>query len=363
MNRTHFSGTPVRNSLGIWALGPNVTRFVPPGYHPGVTDESMVERTKRATEGLHDILDGLEYHYPGEVNEDSVDKILTVLRDHGMTLPVIASGLHPDPVYALGSFINPDLNLRQKAIATNKKGVELAAHIGAAFIIWPGAEGYNYPFQRPYAETWKRFVEGVGEVTAHAAERGVKVFLEHKNSEPAMKILMRNIGMTLFVIQKVRELGVDTKGLLVNMDWQHLIMNGENLAEYADLLTGEGKMGHHHANDGWGTFDDDNIVGTNFFMQTLELAMVLQDTGYGSKGELLGYDLYPYTEDQVAAVRQAVVNFEFIWDLAAKIDRAAMKDARERANAIAGQKAVYAALGMDGQFEANLIRRRQQARV
>jgi xylose isomerase len=161
----------------------------------------------------------------------------------------------------------------------------------------------------------------------------------------------------------VRELGVDTKGLLVNMDWQHLIMNGENLAEYADLLTGEGKMGHHHANDGWGTFDDDNIVGTNFFMQTLELAMVLQDTGYGSKGELLGYDLYPYTEDQVAAVRQAVVNFEFIWDLAAKIDRAAMKDARERANAIAGQKAVYAALGMDGQFEANLIRRRQQARV
>jgi xylose isomerase len=62
-------------------------------------------------------------------------------------------------------------------------------------------------------------------------------------------------------------------------------------------------------------------------------------------------------------VRQAVVNFEFIWDLAAKIDRAAMKDARERANAIAGQKAVYAALGMDGQFEANLIRRRQRARV
>jgi hypothetical protein len=54
-------------------------------------------------------------------------------------------------------------------------------------------------------------------------------------------------------------------------------MNGENLAEYADLLAAEARLGHQHANDGWGIFDDDNIVGTNFFMQTLELLMVLQD--------------------------------------------------------------------------------------
>ena len=54
------------------------------------------------------------------------------------------------------------------------------------------------------------------------------IFLEHKNSEPAMKIFMRNIGMTLHVIHTLRTQGVDN--LSVNMDWQHLIMNGENLA-------------------------------------------------------------------------------------------------------------------------------------
>ena len=54
-----------------------------------------------------------------------------------------------------------------------------------------------------------------------------------------MKLLMQNIGMTLFTIRKVQDLGVDTSGLLVNMDWQHLIMNDENLAEYADLLARE----------------------------------------------------------------------------------------------------------------------------
>ena len=85
-----------------------------------------------------------------------------------------------------------------------------------------------------------------------------------------MKILMRNIGMTLHVIHKLRERGMTN--VQVNMDWQHLIMNGESLGEYAAMLAAEGLLGHQHANSGWGTFDDDNMVGATAFMETLELA-------------------------------------------------------------------------------------------
>jgi xylose isomerase len=353
----------IRNSVGVWAFGPAVTRFVPPGYHDEVADEDMVEKTRRVAAGLSDILDGLEYHYPGEVNDENVSEILSVLREHGMDMPVIAAGLHTDPQYGKGAFINPDEGLRRRGIDTLKRGIDLCGEIGANFIIWPGAEGYNYTFQRPYAQVWRRFTEGVAELTDHANEKGVKVFLEHKNSEPAMKILMQNLGMTLFTIQKVNALGVDTSGLLINMDWQHLIMNGESLAEYADLLATESKLGHQHGNDGWGTFDDDNVVGTNFFMQTLELAQTLQDIGYGENGEIVGFDLYPYTEDQVAAVRRAILQWEFIWDLAAKIDRDALREAKDRADALAGQSTVYRALGLDEGYEAEVARRRQEDRT
>ncbi|HEX4212127.1 MAG TPA: TIM barrel protein [Candidatus Dormibacteraeota bacterium] len=351
-----------RNSVGIWAFGPSVTRFVPPGYHAETTGESMVDKTRRVADGLHDVLEGLEYHYPGEINEENRDEILTILREHDMELPVIASGLHVDPQYALGSIVNPDQRLRRQALDAMKRGVELAASIGAHFIIWPGSEGYNYLFQRDYASTWGAFIDGIAEVVALAGERGVKVFLEHKNSEPAMKILMRNLGMTLFTIEKVRQRGVDTSNLLVNMDWQHLIMNGENLGEYAGLLAAEGKLGHQHGNDGWGSFDDDNVVGTNFFMQTLELAAVLQDVGYGSNGEIVGFDLYPYTEDQIGAVRRAILHWEFIWDLAERIDRGRLQDARAKADALAGQREVYRVLGLDDAYEAQIIRRRTEAR-
>ena len=89
------------------------------------------------------------------------------------------------------------------------------------------------------------------------------------------------------------------------MDWQHLIMNGESLAEYAALLAAEGLLGHQHANSGWGTFDDDNMVGATAFMETLELAVELRRAGYGDNGERLGFDLYPYTEDAVGAVKRS----------------------------------------------------------
>ena len=116
-----------------------------------------------------------------------------------------------------------------------------------------------------------------------------------------MKILMRNIGMCLYVVHKLRAQGLDN--VQINMDWQHLIMNGEHLPEYAALLASEGLLGHQHANSGWGTFDDDNMVGATAFMETLELALELRRCGYGSGGERLGFDLYPYTEDQVGAVQ------------------------------------------------------------
>ena len=154
---------------------------------------------------------------------------------------------------------------------------------------------------------------------------------------------MGNIGMALNIIHKLRTQGINN--IQVNMDWQHLIMNGENLAEYAALLASEGLLGHQHANSGWGTFDDDNMVGATAFMETLELAVELRRAGYGDNGERLGFDLYPYTEDQVAAVGRSVKQWRFIDGIAAKIDDEALREAQSRKDAVRAYELVYAALG------------------
>ena len=127
---------------------------------------------------------------------------------------------------------------------------------------------------------------------------------------------MRNIGMTLHVIHCSARRGIDN--VKVNMDWQHLLMNGESLAEYAGLLAAEGLLGHQHANSGWGTFDDDNMVGATAFMETLELPLEFRRAATATNGERLGFDLYPYTEDAIEPVRRSVLQWRFIDSVAAK---------------------------------------------
>ena len=333
----------MKTSLGIWAFGPMVTRFVPVGYQPqhDYHDEPVAEKVHRAIDGLGDLMDGYEFHYPQELSEANLSEVQAALGDHDIYC--IAGGLHLDPRFGRGGLVNPDPALRAEAVRIVRDAAAFAGSLGAHLIIWPGGEGYNYPFQTPYADSWRWLIEGLAEAATVCAEHGVKLLLEHKNSEPAMKILMRNIGMTLFVVHKLQALGLDN--VQVNMDWQHLIMNGEHLPEYASLLASEGLLGHQHANSGWGTFDDDNMVGATAFMETLELALELRRVGYGSAGERLGFDLYPYTEDQVGAVRRSVLQWQFIDSVAARIDDAALREAQASKDAVRAYEIVYAALG------------------
>jgi len=331
----------MKTSLGIWAFGTMATRFVPGGYQPQWAGESTAEKVRRAVEGLGELIDGYEFHYPAELAPENLAEVREALGDHDIYC--LCAGLHLDPRFGKGGLSAPDDAVRNEALRITLEAVDFAGELGAHFIIWPGIEGYNYPFQTPYTESWSRFIDAIGTAAERAAERGVTIFLEHKNSEPAMKILMRNIGMTLHVIHTLRAQGITN--VKVNMDWQHLLMNGEGLGEYAAMLAAEDLLGHQHANSGWGTFDDDNMVGATAFMETLELAVELRRANYGANGERLGFDLYPYTEDAVAAVKRSVLQWNFIDSVAAKIDDAALREAQSRKDAVRAYEIVYAALG------------------
>ena len=159
-----------------------------------------------------------------------------------------------------------------------------------------------------------------------------------------MKILMRNIGMTLHVIHKLRAEGVDN--VQVNMDWQHLIMNGEHLPEYAALLAAEGLLGHQHANSGWGTFDDDNMVGATAFMETLELALELRRAGLrrtAASGSASTSTPTPRTRWRPCGARSSSGTSSTAWR--PRIDEAALVEAQREKDAVRAYELVYAALG------------------
>ncbi|HEX6508302.1 MAG TPA: TIM barrel protein [Chloroflexota bacterium] len=294
--------------------------------------------------GLSDLFDGLEFHYPGEIDENNADAIVEAIRP--MDVYCIASGAHTFPKHGRGALTNPDRGVREEAKADNRRAIDLAARLGAHMIIWPGIEGYNYPFQCDYRSQWTYLLEGIADAVEHANRTGVTIFLEHKNSEPQMKIYMRDMGMSIYVIRRLQQQGVDVSRTKINMDWQHLIMNGENLAEYVELLSMEDLLGHQHANSGWGLTDDDNIVGATRFMETLEIARALRKVNYGSRGERLGMDLYPYTEDSIVAARQSLLQWRFIDEIATRLDENTLQEAQSQKDALTAYRVVFEALGM-----------------
>ena len=157
----------MKTSLGIWAFGAMATRFNPGGYKPDLAGASTAAKVRTAVEGLGDLMDDYEFHYPQELSPDNLEEVQQALDGHGIYC--IASGLHLDPRFAKGGFSSPDDATRAEALRLTKEAIDLAGELGAHMIIWPGIEGYNYPFQTPYAELVAR-----GSSTASASPRSMR---------------------------------------------------------------------------------------------------------------------------------------------------------------------------------------------
>ena len=181
----------LKTSLGIWALGPMVTRFVPAGYQPQWAGESTVERVRRAVDGLGDLIDGYEFHYPQRARRGR-----TWTRSGKPSAGTTSTRRERAPP-------RPALRPRRPRLArpghprggapADRGRCGLRRLDRRALHHLAGDRGLQLPVPdavSPRAGQW--LIEGIGEAArALPPTHGVLLFLEHKNSEPAMKILMR----------------------------------------------------------------------------------------------------------------------------------------------------------------------------
>src|SRR5438045_9727636 len=85
----------MKTSLGIWAFGGMATRFNPGGYKPELAGVSTAEKVRTAVEGLGELIDDYEFHYPQELAREDVAAVRDALDAHG--IHCIATRLHPAP--------------------------------------------------------------------------------------------------------------------------------------------------------------------------------------------------------------------------------------------------------------------------
>lgn len=315
-------------STGIWVFGPAIDRFCTKGYRKNQPLEKRLERASKI-EGLK----GIEFHYPTNISEKNVEETRALLKALKLEPVLVEPALGQESEWKSGALCALKEETRRAAIERAKASMDIAEILGAPMIvIWPGQDGYDYPFQVDYSTVWNLFVESLREIAEHNSE--IKVALEYKQEEPRSYVLMGNVGKTLNIIQ---ELGLDNVG--VNIEIAHALMANENPAESISLINRYHRLFHTHLNDGFGRIDNDLMAGTVNFWQWLEILHYLEEANYDG---WYGLDLTPHQEEPTEAVRESIQNIKCMLDLIHRIDEGKLREALSKADSVKTQRILRA---------------------
>lgn len=253
-------------------------------------------------------LDGLELVWPTDFN--SPKEILPILKEHN--LGVSAVNLNIKAGWNTGSFSSPFKDVRERAIDTLKRAIDISAEIGCNMVTMALLnDGHDYPFQLDYLKAWDYLEESI----ARAAEYNpkVKISIEYKYNEPRVKTIFGDAGKLLYFLRCINKQNVG-----VTLDVGHAIYAGENPAETLTLLFRENRLFYIHINDNTRNWDWDMIPATVNFLDYLEFVFYLNRLNYNG---WIGIDVFPKDLNPVDTFSLTIQIMKKLDNIAKKLDR------------------------------------------
>ncbi|MDK6028325.1 sugar phosphate isomerase/epimerase family protein [Ignisphaera sp. 4213-co] len=324
----------LRFSTGIWVFGAGIERFAPMGYKSA---KPIVDLIKDASKV--DGLTGLEFHYPTEVNEENVKDVKNTLSVYNFKAVGIAPVLSQEAQWAKGALSALNENTRRKAIDRCKKAIDIARELGAEIlIIWPGREGFDFPFTTNYVKLWNNYVSSIKEVAEYGSD--IKIALEYKMEDPSSYLLHGSAGRALATILELRMLGIKNVG--INVEFAHAKLAKEYVPETIVLISRYNALYHLHLNDIFFDADLDLFPASVHTLEFIELLYWLHEVGYSG---WFGLDLFPRYIDAIEMVQQSIYNVKALYNALEKVGWAKIRNVIELNNPIEVQKLIREILG------------------
>jgi len=313
---------------GLWHFATYVDRYATDGYGPARTTLDAIEMAGRV-----DDLSVVDLNYPFTPGV-GLGEVKDALAEQGLR----AIGITPEIYlrkFSRGSFTNPDPGVRKAALDLMHEAAGIVRDIGADYVkIWPGQDGWDYPFQVDHRTLWKLAVDGMRELAG--AHPDLKFAIEYKPREPRVKMTWDSAARTLLGIEQI---GLDNVGVL--LDFGHSLYGGESPADAAQLIIDHGRLYGMDVNDNLRGWDDDLVVGTVHLTEIFEFFHTLRKNNWEGVWQL---DQFPFREDSVDAANTAINTLKRIHRALDRLDTAALAEAQERQDAMAAQRLVQTAL-------------------
>ncbi|MDW7674427.1 MAG: TIM barrel protein [Bacillota bacterium] len=344
----------LRFSAGVWYFGNLSSRF----HATYNQDQAAYHLLEKIVPLIKHGLQGVEAHYPNEINEKNIDIYRDFCNAYNVKLISAIPNLSYDAQFRFGSLSSPIKVVRKAAIERVKEALEINKMLQTDFmVLWPGIDGYENPFGIDFIETRTRFAAGLAEAMDQVP--GIQVALEPKPYEPRGRTLYGTTPEGLLFAEKVegmltnpvnRELlaqGFKLVGL--NPEIGHMRMAQEDLPYAYSMAMEYGRLMHTHWNSQpLGGFDQDLNVGVVGPEQAEATLYSLKMHGYQG---WLGIDIWP----ERMPVEQGLIN---------SID--AIRSMNERINSLDHEYIITCLQDPEryaGYLEALLIRARAQSTV
>jgi len=310
---------------GLWLFQQFVDRYATDAYGPAVGTLEAIERAAQVGD-----VKALDINYPFAGDGVTVAQVKETLERTGLRAHAITPHLYMQE-FRMGSFTNPDAQVRQKAVDLGKKAIEVARELGAKYVkFWPGQDGFDYPFQADYCQLWDHSVEGVRAVAESAPD--MQFAIEYKLKEPRVHMFFSSAARTLLAIE---DMGVDNVGIV--MDLGHSLFAKEVPADVLHMVWRRGKLTSVEVNDNWREWDDDMAVGSVHLIETLEFLYALRQINW--QGPIL-LDQFPFREDPVRAARESIRTIRALDAALDRVDMKALEAAQDAQDALAAQRIV-----------------------
>ena len=211
----------------------------------------------------------------------------------------------------------------------------MVRHFKADYVkLWPGQDGWDYPFQVDHKTLWKHCIDGVGELASQNPD--LKFVIEYKPREPRVHMAFDSVSRTLLAIEKI---GLPNVGIL--LDFGHALFGGESPADAAQLAIDHGRLFGMDVNDNLRGWDDDMVAGTVHPIELFEFFYTLRKNKWEGVWQL---DQFPFRENSVQAARQAVDFLKACDRALDKLDMDALRGFQEKHDALSALNLVQKAL-------------------
>ncbi len=318
-----------RFGAGIWHFATYVDRYATDGYGE---PRSVIDAIDLA--GQVDDLSVVDLNYPffgGDFSNADVKEAL----DRN-SLGVI--GITPEiytRVFAKGAFTNPDPGVRRLAHELCTEACDVVRAFGADYVkLWPGQDGWDYPFQVDYGTVWQHSMDGVAQLASENPD--LRFVIEYKPREPRVHMSYSGVARTLLGIEKI-----DLPNIGILLDFGHALFGGESPADSAQLAIDHGRLFGMDVNDNLRGWDDDMVAGTVHPIELLEFFYTLRKNDWEGVWQL---DQFPFREDSVVAANAAIDFLKACDSALDKLDMDAMREAQAKHDAMGALKLAQHAL-------------------